>query len=97
MSLARDISSQWEALRRFENHGPLVNSEYYPGWLTHWKEKLQRVSTRSVVSSLKYIKITYIFHLIDEFLSINRQMLDANASVNIYMFFGGTNFGFTAG
>lgn len=24
-------------------------------------------------------------------------MLDAGASVNIYMFFGGTNFGFTAG
>lgn len=27
----------------------------------------------------------------------HRYMLDAGASVNFYMFYGGTNFGFTAG
>lgn len=55
-----------------------MNSEFYPGWLTHWGENLQTVSTLKVVKTL------------DEILS-------TGASVNIYMFFGGTNFGFKSG
>lgn len=58
--------------------GPLVNSEFYPGWLTHWEEPFQRVSTANVV------------RVLDE-------MLALGASVNLYMFYGGTNFGFTSG
>lgn len=58
--------------------GPLVNSEFYPGWLTHWQESNQRRDANVVADTLK-------------------AMLDAGASVNFYMFFGGTNFGFSAG
>jgi beta-galactosidase len=65
-------------LRKYQPQGPLVNAEYYPGWLTHWQEDMQRVATEPVLHSLK-------------------DMLSKGASVNFYMFFGGTNFGFTAG
>jgi len=55
-----------------------VNSEFYPGWLTHWGEAFQRVKTEAVTRTL-------------------REMLAIGASVNIYMFYGGTNFAFTSG
>lgn len=58
--------------------GPLVNSEFYPGWLTHWQEPFQRVKSGAVKKTLN-------------------EMLSMGASVNIYMFYGGTNFGYTAG
>ncbi|XP_058116707.1 beta-galactosidase-like [Anopheles ziemanni] len=68
----------WQRLRKFLPKGPLVNAEYYPGWLTHWMEPTARVDADMVVSSL-------------------RLMLNQKVNVNFYMFFGGTNFGFTAG
>lgn len=55
-----------------------MNSEFYPGWLTHWEEPFQKVPTKSVT------------RVLDEMLSLG-------ASVNIYMFYGGTNFGYTSG
>ena len=55
-----------------------MNSEFYPGWLTHWEEPFQTVATINVVKTLD-------------------ELLAKGASVNIYMFYGGTNFGFTAG
>ena len=55
-----------------------MNSEFYPGWLTHWNESVQQIETNSVVKTLD-------------------EMLALNASVNFYMFYGGTNFGFTSG
>ncbi|PSN30941.1 hypothetical protein C0J52_24075, partial [Blattella germanica] len=73
-----NVVSAFAAQRVYEPHGPLVNSEYYPGWLTHWGETLQTVGTNSVTTTL-------------------REMLQVNASVNFYMFFGGSNFGFMAG
>ena len=74
----RTIDSFWRLLRKFQPKGPLVNAEYYPGWLTHWQEPMQRVETASILSALE-------------------KMLLDGANVNFYMFFGGTNFGFTAG
>lgn len=74
----KTIDSYWETLRRFDAKGPLMNAEYYPGWLTHWQEDMQRVDTGPVL------------------LSLEKMILDG-ASVNFYMFYGGTNFGFTAG
>uniref|UniRef100_A0A182IM64 Uncharacterized protein n=1 Tax=Anopheles atroparvus TaxID=41427 RepID=A0A182IM64_ANOAO len=68
----------WKLLRKRLPKGPLVNAEYYPGWLTHWMEPTARVDTGMVVKTL-------------------RMMLNQKANVNFYMFFGGTNFGFTAG
>ncbi|KAH8280149.1 hypothetical protein KR018_011268 [Drosophila ironensis] len=73
-----DLKPIWAQLRRFQPKGPLVNAEYYPGWLTHWTEPMANVSTESITG-------TFV------------DMLDSGASVNFYMFFGGTNFGFTAG
>ncbi|XP_032577625.1 beta-galactosidase [Drosophila sechellia] len=73
-----DLKPIWAKLRRYQPKGPLVNAEYYPGWLTHWTEPMANVSTQSITS-------TFI------------NMLDHGASVNFYMFYGGTNFGFTAG
>ncbi|CAD6227704.1 GSCOCG00001384001-RA-CDS [Cotesia congregata] len=73
-----NVLSNFELMRKYQPSGPLVNSEYYSGWLTHWEESFQRVETGIFVNTLK-------------------QMLALNASVNIYMFYGGTNFGFTAG
>ncbi|EFN79021.1 Beta-galactosidase [Harpegnathos saltator] len=73
-----NVTKAFEPLRAKQPKGPLVNSEFYPGWLTHWGESFQRVKTGVVVQTLK-------------------DMLDIGASVNIYMFFGGTNFGLTSG
>ncbi|KAH8263515.1 hypothetical protein KR044_010042, partial [Drosophila immigrans] len=73
-----EIENIWKLLREVQPTGPLVNSEFYPGWLTHWQEMNQRRDGQEVATALKTI-------------------LSYNASVNLYMFFGGTNFGFTAG
>ncbi|KAH8415064.1 hypothetical protein KR215_001396, partial [Drosophila sulfurigaster] len=73
-----EIENIWKMLRELQPTGPLVNSEFYPGWLTHWQETNQRRDGQEVADALKTI-------------------LSYNASVNLYMFFGGTNFGFTAG
>ncbi|KAI5729804.1 hypothetical protein M8J76_006816 [Diaphorina citri] len=75
---ATNVSSAFAAMRTVSPHGPLVNSEYYPGWLTHWGEKIATVDTDPVVKTLQI-------------------MLEMKANVNFYMFYGGTNFGFTAG
>ncbi|KAH8244218.1 hypothetical protein KR026_003016 [Drosophila bipectinata] len=73
-----EIDEIWKMLRVQQPTGPLVNSEFYPGWLTHWQEQNQRRDGQEVADAL-------------------RTILSYNASVNLYMFFGGTNFGFTAG
>ncbi|XP_037946406.1 beta-galactosidase-like [Teleopsis dalmanni] len=73
-----NLTNFWDRLRRIQPKGPLVNAEYYPGWLTHWSESMARVPTKAITN-------TFI------------EMLNSNASVNLYMFYGGTNFGFTAG
>jgi beta-galactosidase len=72
------VDTAFLAQRIYEPHGPLVNSEFYTGWLTHWGETFQRVSTDAIVNTLD-------------------EMLSRNASVNFFMFYGGTNFGFLAG
>ena len=47
------LSSYWLQLRKYQPKGPLVNAEYYPGWLTHWQEDMQRVSTDSITSTFE--------------------------------------------
>lgn len=73
-----DVDTAFLAQRMYEPRGPLINSEFYAGWLTHWGETLQRVDTDAIVNTLD-------------------AMLARNASVNFFMFYGGTNFGFLAG
>ncbi|KAI4501636.1 hypothetical protein M0802_003513 [Mischocyttarus mexicanus] len=73
-----NVTASFELMRRYQPNGPLVNSEFYPGWLTHWEEPFQKVPANAVQNKLD-------------------EMLAVNASLNIYMFYGGTNFGFTSG
>lgn len=73
-----NIRKAFNIQRKFEPKGPLICSEFYPGWLTHWGEKMAKVGVLPVIKTLK-------------------KLLKIGANVNIYMFYGGTNFGFTAG
>ena len=73
-----NVDKAFQSQRDFEPKGPLVNSEFYTGWLDHWGEPHSRVATQNVVDTLDKI-------------------LSMNASVNMYMFEGGTNFGFWNG
>ncbi|XP_065844297.1 beta-galactosidase-like [Oscarella lobularis] len=73
-----DPMSHFLSMRAYEPHGPLVNSEYYAGWLDHWGGHHAHVDASTVAQYL------------DEILKLN-------ASVNMYMFEGGTNFGFMNG
>ena len=68
----------FDAQRQFEPHGPLVNSEYYTGWLDFWGQPHQTVDSNAVAEGLDAI-------------------LKLNANVNMYMFEGGTSFGFWNG
>ena len=65
-------------MRKYQAHGPLVNSEFYTGWLDNWGKPHE---TRSV---------EVVSGMLDD-------ILKRNASVNMYMFIGGTNFGFMNG
>ncbi|CAN9510342.1 unnamed protein product [Ophioblennius macclurei] len=73
-----NVTAAFSAQRFAEPHGPLVNSEFYTGWLDNWG------SRHAVVSSAKVAK------------SLN-EMLAMGANVNMYMFIGGTNFGYWNG
>jgi len=46
-----DLKPIWAKFRRYQPKGPLVNAEYYPGWLTHWTEPMANVSTQSITST----------------------------------------------
>lgn len=39
-------------MRMFSPRGPLVNSEFYPGWLSHWEEKMERVNTTPILNMM---------------------------------------------
>ncbi|KAJ8415686.1 hypothetical protein AAFF_G00402430 [Aldrovandia affinis] len=73
-----NVSASFAAQRSAEPHGPLVNSEFYTGWLDHWGEHHSVVSSAIVAKSLN-------------------EMLVMGANVNMYMFIGGTNFGYWNG
>ena len=68
----------FEIQRQFEPHGPLVNSEFYTGWLDYWEYPHQTLDSKVLADNLNMI-------------------LELNASVNMYMFEGGTTFGFNNG
>ncbi|XP_027139576.1 beta-galactosidase [Larimichthys crocea] len=73
-----NVSAAFAAQRHAEPHGPLVNSEFYTGWLDHWGSRHSVVSSTIVAKSLS-------------------EMLAMGANVNMYMFIGGTNFGYWNG
>lgn len=49
-----EMDSVWEKLREIQPTGPLVNSEFYPGWLTHWHDKNQRRDGERGANVIKY-------------------------------------------
>ena len=72
----------FECLGKFRKDIPHMCFEYYPGWFNHWGNKFA-VSTNAV--------------RIKQIASHLEWMITNNKSFNLYMFHGGTNFGFTAG
>uniref|UniRef100_A0A3P9GZ04 Galactosidase, beta 1-like n=1 Tax=Oryzias latipes TaxID=8090 RepID=A0A3P9GZ04_ORYLA len=72
------VTEAFKRQRQFEPHGPLVNSEFYTGWLDHWGDQHAMVDARKVSRVLG-------------------EMLTMGANVNMYMFEGGTNFGYWNG
>ncbi|XP_025209097.1 beta-galactosidase-like isoform X2 [Melanaphis sacchari] len=77
-SSTNDVFQCFKYMRATQKRGPLVNSEYYVGWLSHWRKPSPIINSNEVVETMK-------------------KMLAFNASINFYMFHGGTNFGFTSG
>ncbi|XP_028249647.1 beta-galactosidase-1-like protein [Parambassis ranga] len=73
-----NITAAFKRQRRFEPRGPLVNSEFYTGWLDHWGDP------HAVVDAQKVSRVL-------------GEMLTMGANVNMYMFEGGTNFGYWNG
>ncbi|XP_075685279.1 beta-galactosidase-1-like protein [Rhinoderma darwinii] len=73
-----NVTKAFEAMRRYQPRGPLVNSEYYTGWLDYWGDKHSVSPADQVSRGLQAI-------------------LESGASVNMYMFMGGTNFGYWNG
>ncbi|KAM4777055.1 beta-galactosidase-1-like protein isoform 3-T3 [Cyanocitta cristata] len=73
-----NVTEAFGAQRRVEPKGPLVNSEYYTGWLDYWGEAHASTSAAWVARGLE-------------------DMLQLGASVNMYMFHGGTNFAYWSG
>uniref|UniRef100_A0A670JUC4 Galactosidase beta 1 like n=1 Tax=Podarcis muralis TaxID=64176 RepID=A0A670JUC4_PODMU len=73
-----NVTEAFMLQRLYEPKGPLVNSEYYTGWLDYWGEAHSTKSAKKVANSLQKI-------------------LEMGANVNMYMFQGGTNFGYWSG
>ncbi|XP_076437105.1 beta-galactosidase-like [Babylonia areolata] len=73
-----DPASKFKVQRQFEPHGPLVNSEFYTGWLDHWGQGHAHVDLIKFAKSLD-------------------KLLAYGANVNMYMYEGGTNFGYNNG
>ncbi|KAH9487547.1 Beta-galactosidase [Bulinus truncatus] len=68
----------FQSQRDYEPFGPLVNSEFYVGWLDHWGTPHEMTDATPLAKSLD-------------------KLLAYGANINMYMFVGGTNFGFYNG
>ena len=59
-----DPSFAFSVQRRHQEHGPHVNSEFYPGWLDHWQEKHNTISTDAIVDSIdKMLSLNASFNM----------------------------------
>ncbi|XP_070391144.1 beta-galactosidase-like [Dermacentor albipictus] len=63
-----DPEKMFAVQRRHQERGPLMNSEYYTGWLDHWAKRHSMVRTAAVASALDRILsmnasvALYMFH-----------------------------------
>ncbi|KFQ78343.1 Beta-galactosidase, partial [Phaethon lepturus] len=78
-----NVTEAFGAQRRVEPKGPLVNSEYYTGWLDYWGEAHASTSSARVARGLE--------DMLQLGASVNMQV------VSWYMFHGGTNFAYWSG
>ncbi|CAA98542.2 Beta-galactosidase [Caenorhabditis elegans] len=46
---AKEIENNFKLQRKFAPNGPLVNSEYYPGWLVLWGQKKQNLPSPQTI------------------------------------------------
>lgn len=74
----QEINSSFAIQRTFAPRGPLINSEFYPGWIDHWQKPHSKRTTDSVTAALD-------------------AQLALGANVNIYIYHGGTSFGYGSG
>ncbi|NWY33254.1 GLB1L protein, partial [Pheucticus melanocephalus] len=81
-----NVTEAFGAQRRVEPKGPLVNSEYYTGWLDYWGEAHASTSAAWVARGLE--------DMLELGASINMQALWV---YHRYMFHGGTNFAYWSG
>ncbi|XP_060873591.1 beta-galactosidase-like [Metopolophium dirhodum] len=51
--ISSNASQCFDFMRKVQKGGPLVNSEFYPGWLTHWQESVSIVNPIDVVKQMK--------------------------------------------
>ncbi|NXT53904.1 BGAL galactosidase, partial [Pluvianellus socialis] len=82
-----NVTEAFDAQRRIEPKGPLVNSEYYTGWLDYWGEAHATTSSARVARGLE--------DMLQLGASINMQVLSWKGAR--YMFHGGTNFAYWSG
>ncbi|KAM6449734.1 beta-galactosidase [Liasis olivaceus] len=73
-----NVTAAFSAQRLTEPQGPLVNSEFYTGWLDHWGHRHNAIPSSVIAKTLS-------------------EILAHGANVNLYMFIGGTNFGYWNG
>ena len=52
---ADEVDANFKRLREVQPNGPLVNSEFYTGWLTHWQEPNSRRSASELAATLDYM------------------------------------------
>ena len=83
VNFAFDANEALAKLREYQPESPLMVTEFWSGWFDHWGEAhhLSADSSDSIERSVQTLD----------------DILAAGASVNFYMFHGGTNFGFMNG
>ncbi|NWS30472.1 GLB1L protein, partial [Polioptila caerulea] len=86
-----NVTEAFGAQRRVEPKGPLVNSEYYTGWLDYWGEAHASTSAAWVARGLE--------DMLQLGASINMQVVSwlRAQPLGEYMFHGGTNFAYWSG
>jgi beta-galactosidase len=82
-NFAFDANDALAKLREYQPEGPLMVTEFWSGWFDRWGEEhhLSADNSDSIKRSVQTLD----------------DILAASASVNFYMFHGGTNFGFMNG
>lgn len=83
VNFAFNAAEAFAKLRKYRPDDPLMVMEFWSGWFDHWGEQHHIIedSSDSIERSLQTLD----------------EILAAGASLNFYMFHGGTNFGFMNG